>query len=169
MPNVPRAALTTVGAALLAAGVALGTTTVVAPEVVERAYGVVQITAAKVVNSVVRPEVRLGATGGQRELDRFDGTFTEMTAYEREGVPPVWAAHNNAGGDAVLPLEIGDEITVVDAAGAASIHRVVDVRITAKYGVTADELVGLGGELALQSCFFGEPRMRFVGLERVSA
>lgn len=169
MSKPRRTALTTVGAAIVAAAFAVGTTTIVAPEVVERAYGVVQVTVAKVVNSVALPEARLGATGGQRELDRFDGTFTRMVAYDREGVPPVWAAHNNAGGDVVLPLEIGDEIVVMDAGGAASIHRVVDVRVTAKYGVTSEELVGLGGDVALQSCFFGEPRMRFVGLQPVDA
>ena len=169
MSRMRRSVLTTFGALAIAAGVALGATTVVAPQALERVYGVVQFTTAKAVNAIVRPEVRLGASGGERELDRFDGTFTEMVSYARDGVPPVWAAHNNAGGDAVLPLEIGDEVTVVDAAGAASIHRVVDVRVTAKYGVKPDELVGLGGDLALQSCFFGEARMRFVGLEAIAA
>lgn len=165
MSRARRTAVTTAGVALSVAGAILGVTAVAAPDVVERGYGVVQIAAAQVVNRVTVPEVRLGARGGQRELDRFDGTFTEMTSYEREGVPPVWAAHNNAGGDAVLPLAVGQWVRVVDPSGEGVEYRVVDVRVTPKHGVTSADLDGLSGDLVLQSCFFGEARMRFVGLE----
>ncbi len=90
-----------------------------------------------------------------------------MTSYERDGVPPVWAAHNNCGGDIVLPLAIGDEIDLKNADGTVR-YRVVDIRQTPKVWVTTEELVGLQGEVALQSCFYGKGQpMKFLGLEMV--
>ena len=136
-------------------------------EVVERSYGVVQQEINRVKADVwgETPSVILGAEGGAAELARADGTFTHMLSYEHPGVPPVWAAHNNAGGDTILTLEVGDRIRVTMPDRTVVHYVVSDVRITGKHWVTTEALIGLGGELALQTCFYGDPRMKFIGLQ----
>lgn len=150
-------------------GIVLGVATVAGtalfPEEAERAYGIVQrdVGAFRVGVLGEVPEAHLGASGGIAELDRCDGTFTEMLSYEHEGVPPIWAAHNNCGGDVALPWEVGQQVRIIQA-GVEQMYVVTDVRITPKTWVTIDALVGLGGDFGLQTCFYGENRMKFVGL-----
>lgn len=101
----------TVGAVLIAAGGVVIVGLIAAPEEVEYVYGTVKTTVTGSLDAAREdvfgdlPTVDLGATGGVAELDGCDGTFTEMSSYEREGVPPVWAAHNNCQGDVLLPWE----------------------------------------------------------------
>lgn len=157
----------TIGAILgIGLGVATVAVTAMYPEQAEHVYGAVQRDVGafrlEVLGEV--PEVILGASGGMTELDRCDGTFTEMRSYEHDDVPPVWAAHNNCGGDVTLPWEIGQQVRVVHA-GVEQLYVVTDIRITPKTWATVDDLLGLGGEFGLQTCFYGENRMKFVGLE----
>ncbi|MGW9113127.1 hypothetical protein [Microbacterium sp. NPDC055683] len=164
------AVITVFGVLLLAGGVALGAGTLFAPQAVEQAYGTIKVGFAEKVQQVQEqvfeelPTVKLGVSGGQTELDYCDGTFTEMLSYEREGVPPVWAAHNNCGGDVILPWEVGQRIQVE---GDDTVYEIVDIRYTSKIWSSTADLVGLGGDLALQSCFYGEDRMKFIGLKAV--
>lgn len=170
--------------ASLALGVTLilfGATTLVglaiAPQAVEGAYGAAKIGVEQITRSASSKlqeaatgeksyeQVMLGVSGSIRELNRCDGTFTEMKSYERDGVPPVWAAHNNCGGDIILPWEIGTELQL---AGDSTVYEVVDIRYTSKIWSSTDDLVGLQGSFALQSCFYGEDRMKFVGLRPVA-
>ncbi|WOF23095.1 hypothetical protein N8K70_00055 [Microbacterium betulae] len=166
------AVLTVLGVGLLIGGLALGAGTLFAPQAVEQAYGAVKVGVADRVQQVQQevfeelPTVSLGVSGGQAELDLCDGTFTEMLSYEREGVPPVWAAHNNCGGDVILPWEIGQRLRV---AGSDQVYEIVDITYTSKIWSSTADLVGLEGELALQSCFYGEDRMKFIGLEPVDS
>lgn len=159
------------GGALLLGGGALLSAVLLAPQEVERAYGAVKTAVTGTVDSVRQdvggevPTVRLGATGGLAELDRCDGTFTEMASYEHDDVPEVWAAHNNCFGDVLLPWQEGQTLRVE---GDDQLYRVVDIRNTPKTWATIDDLVGLEGSIALQTCFYGEDRMKFVGLEPVS-
>lgn len=141
------------------------------PEESERAFGLAQLGIGQFRIDVIHelPAVTLGASGGMTELDRCDGTFTEMLSYRRDGVPPVWAAHNNCGGDTVLPWKLGQEVAVTRPDGSTEIYAVADVRVTPKTWATTDDLIGLGGDFALQTCFYGENRMRFVGLGPVDA
>ncbi len=138
-----------------------------APQAVEKTYGDVKTAVIQQVDQVRQdvfselPSVALGVRGGIAELDRCDGTFTEMLSYERDGVPPVWAAHNNCGGDVTLGWETGQHIRIV---GDEQVYEVIDIRYTSKIWSSTDDLVGLGGDLALQTCFYGEDRMKFVGL-----
>ena len=44
---------------------------------------------------------------------------------------------------------------------------VIDIRYTPKIWATTEDLIGLQGELALQTCFYGEDRMKFIGLVKV--
>ena len=164
--------LTVFGVALLVGGLALGAGTLFAPQTVEQAYGAVKVGVADRVQQVQQevfeelPTVKLGVSGGQTELDWCDGTFTEMLSYEREGVPPVWAAHNNRGGDVILPWEVGQRIRID---GSDQVYEIVDITYTSKIWSSTADLVGLGGEFALQSCFYGEDRMKFIGLEPVDS
>lgn len=164
------AASALLGGGLLVGGAALLTAVLVAPQHVELAYGEMKTVVTGAADGVREevldelPTVHLGATGGVAELDRCDGTFTEMTSYEHDDVPAVWAAHNNCSGDVLLPWEEGQKIRVE---GSDEVYRVVDIRDTPKTWATIDDIVGLDGSLALQTCFYGEDRMKFVGLEPV--
>jgi hypothetical protein len=156
-----------VAALMLGSGGALLLGLLVAPGSMEYGYGQLKTSVTGTVNQAREsisgdlPSVRLGTSGGVPELDRCDGTFTEMKSYERDGVPPVWAAHNNCSGDAMLPWELGQRVQM---AGDDRVFEVVDVRDTPKTWATTEDLLGLGGEFALQTCFYGEDRMKFVGL-----
>jgi hypothetical protein len=142
--------------------------TLLAPQVTERAYGVAQGAVETIQTTVVGsvPVVHLGAVGGLAQMDACTGKFTEMRAYEIPGVPPVWAAHNICGGDIVLTWALG-QLVDIEHDGVTRRYRVVDIRYTGKHYTPIASLVGLGGQLALQSCFYGENRMKFVGLDPV--
>ncbi|PPG02684.1 hypothetical protein C5E06_09530 [Pseudoclavibacter sp. RFBI5] len=160
------------GSLLMTVGAGMLVLTLTAPQTIEQGYGHVRGAVNDVSASVseaqgVLPSVALGVQGGQDELDWCDGTFIEMVSYQSaENVPPVYAAHNNCGGDVVLNWTVGTQLTIDGRPGT---YEVVEVRNTEKHWVTTDELVGLQGELALQSCFYGENRMQFVGLELVQS
>lgn len=142
----------------------------VAPQAVEQAYGTVKTTVTGSMGAAREavfgdlPTVNLDVTGGVQELDSCDGTFTEMSSYEREGVPPVWAAHNNCHGDVLLPWDIGQHVQIE---GSEQVYEVVDIRHTPQTWATTDDLIGLDGSFALQTCFYGEDQMKFVGLAPV--
>lgn len=156
---------------MIAVGAALGAGALLAPDMTQRVYGTVKVTASQALASARQqvtgeiPTVRLGVSGDVAELDRCDGTFTEMTSYENDSVPEVWAAHNNCGGDVVLPWDVGQRLRLE---GSDQVYEVVDIRRTAKTWATTDDLVGLDGELALQTCHYGEDRMKFIGLRPVT-
>lgn len=155
---------------LVVVGAALAVAALVAPQAVEKAYGEVKTTVIDQVDKTREdvfsqlPAVTLGVRGGIPELDRCDGTFTEMLSYERDGVPPVWAAHNNCAGDVILGWETGQRVQLT---GSDQVYEVTDIRYTSKIWSSTEDLVGLGGDLALQSCFYGEDRMKFVGLTEI--
>lgn len=150
-------------AALLLAGAStLGVAAVLAPEEVERVVGEVKVAVQQTFTEVTgsTPVVRLEGRGGQRELDWCTGAFVELVSYRIDGVPPVYAAHNNCGGDVLLNWPIGQVIRIQ---GRPGLYEVVSERFTTKSAPVA-QLRGLDGEFALQSCFYGRDRMRFVGL-----
>lgn len=159
------------GSAFMGAGAGILVLALTAPQTIEQGYGHVRGAVNDVSASVseawgVLPSVALGVQGGQDELDWCDGTFIEMLSYQSaENVPPVYAAHNTCGGDVVLNWTAGTQLTIDGRPGT---YEVVEVRNTEKHWVTTDDLVGLQGELALESCFYGENRMQFVGLRLVS-
>ncbi|GAB2564003.1 hypothetical protein [Leucobacter ruminantium] len=171
-PKVRRAqrGLTGFGVVLLAAGAVLLTALLIAPNEVERTYGTIKTEVTKTVAGVREdvfgelPTVTLGRTGDVAELDSCDGTFTHMTSYDESRVPPVWAAHNGCQGDVLLPWEIGQHIRMTDS---DQVYEVIDIRHTPQVWATIDDLEGLDGDLALQTCFYGEDKMKFVGLRPV--
>ena len=158
------------GGVLIVGGAGLLAAVAFAPGAVEKTYGDVktQVTGAvdKVQEDVFEelPTVKIGGSVDVPELDICDGAFTVMKSYEREGVPEVAAAHNNCGGDVLLSWDEGQRIEIE---GRDQVYEVVDIRYTSKVWASTADLVGLQGELALQSCFYGEDRMKFVGLAPV--
>ncbi|WP_372967751.1 hypothetical protein [Microbacterium sp.] len=150
-------ALVTLGAVFLGASV-------FAPDLVDRTTGDIKVAVQEQLHQLLAPdelpEIRLGGEGGMVELDHCDGTFTEMITYRIEGVPPLFAAHNNCGGDVILGWELGQRVSV---AGSDTVYEVVEERHTPKWS-NIDALVGMSGEFMVQTCFYGENRMRFLAL-----
>lgn len=140
------------------------------PHTAERVYGSAQNVIGQAKNQASEivldqlPIARLGVTGGLTQLNWCNGTFTHMQSYTRENVPPIWAAHNNCGGDVVLPLALGDQIALVRKDGETETYTVVDIRETSKTWTTTKDLEGVEGELALQSCYYERNVMKFIGL-----
>ena len=161
-----------IGGLLLAAGGSLSVGNFFAPQAVEGVYGTMKTTTDGVIDTTRErftgeiPTIRLGASGGIPEIDRCVGTFTVMKSYAHDDVPPVWAAHNSCDGDAILPWETGQNVRIE---GSDQIYEVVDIRYTPKTWATTHDLIGLDGDLALQTCFYGEDRMKFIGLRPVTA
>jgi hypothetical protein len=59
---------------------------------------------------------------------------------------------------------------VIDTAdGGSAEYEVVEVRDIDKTWSSTADLVGLEGDLALQTCFYGRQLMSFVGLSAVAA
>ena len=153
----------------------------VAPDAVEQGYGALKEGyrggVDKVREQVLEeyPTVKLGIEGGIEQLDatcnRGSGdtfhTFTIMTSYERDGVPETAAAHNACGGDVLLPWEEGQKVNI-EGDGKDGLYQLVDIRYTPKIWATTEDLIGLKGDLALQTCFYGEDRMKFIGLEKIN-
>lgn len=157
--TVPLVAVSLVFAALIT----LFTVTVTQPAAVERVIGGLKVQAEATVAEVFDlppPTVYLGVLGDETELDWCDGTFIELEPYRVDGVLPVYAAHNNCGGDIILTWDIGDTVHI---GGEQKPYVVVEERTTRKWSQISS-LRGMAGELALQTCFYGEDRMRFLSL-----
>lgn len=149
-------------------GLFLTGATVLAPDAVDKATGNLKVLVDKQVASWVAPGelpmITLGGEGDMRDLDRCGGEFTEMVSYRADGVLPLYSAHNYCGGDIILTWDIGQRVRI---AGSAIVYEVVEERHTPKSS-NADSLVGMAGEFMLQTCYYGEDRMRFLSLAPVA-
>ena len=160
---------------LIAVGVAGLISTAVAPEWTEEVVGnavgnaVAQVQQTAVDAGVTPPPLlTLAGPGGQAELDRCDGTWTQMVQYIEGGVPqPVHSAHNGCGGNPLLTLEMGGTIDVRQLDGTVVTYQAVDERRVAQVGTTTADIMGMGGDLILQTCFWDNATMRFLGLSPV--
>lgn len=163
-------ALRVLGLFLVLAAVSLFAGQTLAPEPTERLLGEAKVLAQTSIDDATHaitnthPVIRLGVSGGQAEMDRCDGTFTEILSYEMDGVLPVYAAHNNCGGDVILGFSVGE---LVKIEGRDTLYRVVDERRTPKAWASVKELVGMRGAFVLQTCFYGQDQMRFLSLAPV--
>lgn len=148
-------------------GIGLLAASLLAPQVVDKVTGELKVAVEKQVRAVLSPEqlpeIRLGGEGGMRELDLCDGAFTEMTGYRSDDVPPLYAAHNYCGGDIILGWDLGQRVRV---SGSDVVYEVVEERHTPKWS-QLDALRGMSGELMVQTCYYGENRMRFLALAAV--
>jgi hypothetical protein len=149
-------------------GLFLTGATVLAPDAVDKVTGNLKVFVDKQVANWVAPGelpmITLGGEGNMRDLDRCGGEFTEMVSYRADGVLPLYSAHNHCGGDIILTWDIGQHVTV---AGSDVVYEVVEERHTPKSS-NADSLVGMAGEFMLQTCYYGENRMRFLSLAPVA-
>lgn len=153
-----------VSLALVALGCASVLMSMAAPDAVDLVAGRVKVAVGAQLHRIFEadtlPEISLGGEGGMRELDRCDGTFTEMISYRVDDVPPLFAAHNDCGGDIILGWDLGQRVRV---AGSGVVYEVVEERHTPKWS-DVDALVGMAGEFVVQTCYYGENRMRFLAL-----
>ena len=168
-----------IGGVLVLGGLALLAGVWLAPDTVEKGYGAIKTSVTGTIDKAKEkafdeyPTVALGVTGDAADLDIACNhgdtyhTFTIMKSYERDGVPETGAAHNNCGGDVLLSWDVGQKVNVTGD-GEDGLYEVVDIRYTPKIWATTEDLIGIKGDLALQSCFYGEDRMKFVGLKPVS-
>ncbi len=164
------------GTALIAGGIA--TAAALWPNQVEQLYGAAhaaiaaapqQFTSTFTGTPLPPPAVTLGRPGGIRQLDACDGTFTLMVDYAAATRPPVWAEHNHCGGDVLLPWRVGQRVRLTGGAAVSAdgLYEVVEIRYLPKNGGLLSGLDGMQGTVALQSCYYGVNRMKFVGLVRV--
>lgn len=157
------------GVLLLVAAAALAGGAVLYPEQTEAVVGGVKVRIQGVVADAAEivgetPTITLGHVGDRYALDTADfGVFVEMESYRVEGVPPVYAAHNNRGGDVILSWNMGEEVRVLDSAGNAQLYVVAEERFTPKWSQVS-RLEGMSGDIVVQTCFYGEDRMRFLSL-----
>lgn len=162
-----RVGLLVASIALVGLGASFLVVSTVAPDTVDRVTGDIKVTVQKQFQQIVAPDalpvLRLGEEGGLAQLDECDGTFTEMISYRVDGVPPLFAAHNNCGGDIILGWELGQRVRVE---GSDIVYEVVEERHTPKWS-DVEALVGMSGEFMVQTCFYGENRMRFLALAPV--
>lgn len=159
------------GLVFLAAAIGMLLWQLIAPDSLERAVGEVKVAVQEVAQEVAsgaggpqHPVIRLGGEGDRRALDRCDGTFIEMVSYRMTDVPPVYAAHNNCGGDVILSWQLGDTVRID---GRDALYTVVEERHTPKWSMVT-KLRGMAGELVVQTCYYGQDRMRFLALAPVT-
>ena len=160
--------LTVLAVLLILTGLGLIAGTLFFPDEAEKVAGEVRIATTQTIQKAKgqeHPVIRLGVKGGKRELDRCDGSFIEMASYETEGLQPVYAAHNVCKGEVVLPLEMGELVEVK----GHGLHVITDIRYTKKTWSTTNDIMDMTGDFIVQSCFYGENRMKFIGLTPVGA
>jgi hypothetical protein len=152
---------------LVGLGMSFLSASVFAPDLVDKVTGDVKVSVLKQFHQMFAPDelptIRLGGEGGMVELDHCDGTFTEMVSYRIDDVLPLFAAHNNCGGDVILGWDLGQRVMVE---GSDVVYEVVEERHTPKWS-NVEALAGMTGEFMVQTCFYGENRMRFLSLAPV--
>lgn len=152
---------------LVGLGASFLSASVLAPDTVDKVTGDLKVSVQETLHQVFSPDelpvIRLGVEGGMVELDRCDGTFTEMVSYRIDDVLPLFAAHNNCGGDVILGWELGQRVAVE---GSDTVYEVVEERHTPKWS-NVEALAGMTGEFMVQTCFYGENKMRFLSLAPV--
>lgn len=156
-----------VGGAFVLVGAVLVVGMLAVPEQMQSIYGNTKVAIESKLHDLIAPNelplIDLGGEGGIPELDACTGEFTEMMSYREADVLPLFAAHNNCGGDVILGWDIGQQVRVV---GDDTIYEVVDERHTPKWS-NVETLEGMPGEFMLQTCYYGENKMRFLSLAPV--
>ncbi|WP_311259020.1 hypothetical protein [Microbacterium sp. WCS2018Hpa-9] len=152
---------------LVGLGMSFLSASVLAPDLVDKVTGDLKVSVLKQFHQTFAPDelptISLGAEGGMVELDHCDGTFTEMVSYRIDDVLPLFAAHNNCGGDVILGWDLGQRVMVE---GSDVVYEVVEERHTPKWS-NVEALAGMTGDFMVQTCFYGENKMRFLSLAPV--
>lgn len=112
----------------------------------------------------ILPTIQFAGSGGLYELDTAGyNEFILIEDYKSlPGLLPIHGAHNGLGGAAILNWEEGQHINIVGD-GQDGEYVVTDVMDVEKFG-TADQILPLEGTLGLQTCHYGLPTVRLVGL-----
>lgn len=106
--------------------------------------------------------VRLGGLGGQKQVDRCDGSFIEIESYRIvQELQPTYSAHNGCGGGAILPLQVGSQLFV-----NGDKYVVVSLRDLPKTSKVS-QIVGMDGDIILQTCYWRSNTMKFIGIEKI--
>lgn len=105
--------------------------------------------------------IAVANSGGEEALDACTGGFTKMDQDGMEG-KTIIAAHNNCGGDILLPIVVGDQV-VIEGQGT---YRVAETRDTEK-SIYPSAIVDMKGEILVQTCYYGVQKMKFLALEPV--
>lgn len=113
---------------------------------------------------VRRYTVSISNKGGEEEMDACRGGFTEMTGYPELGEHRLLSAHNNCGGDVVLPMVTGDHVIIE----GDQEYAITEIRDTPKHDVTTDVMKDMNGIIFLQSCYYNDNHMKFVALTPVN-
>lgn len=116
----------------------------------------------------ILPSIKFDGSGGMPELDNADwGSFILIEDYlQVPDLLPVYAAHNSRGGKVILEWDVGQHINI-SGDGYDGEYVVVDDLIVNRYkGIK--QILSLQGEVALQTCVWGSPTMRFIGLVPVN-
>lgn len=116
--------------------------------------------------TVKRYTVKVSNTGGAEQMDYCAGGFTRMTTYTGLTGKEILSAHNNCGGDIVLPMETGDHVLIE----GDKEYVVTEIRDTPKT-VTTHEVDDMDGVILLQTCYYSWSKtntMKFVSLQPVS-
>lgn len=146
--------------ACLTLGFAMVGSSVAAPEAVDRVIGGVRIAAGKAILGDELPRIRLRDGGRIADLKSCRDEFVEIASYRAAGSLPLYAAHNLCGGDIILGWDVGQRVRVE---GRDTLYEVVEERTLPKWS-GSDQLEGMAGDLILQTCWYGVPRMRFMSL-----
>lgn len=168
--NLLRRSATVVGLALILTGIASIGVQYSNPELADKISHNVKTTLIdKPVRQIkeevfeTHPTIHLNGSGGKYELDtakRGDWVFLDGYSHVT-GIPPIWAQHNNRGGDEILSWEVGQKFNV-KGSGFDEVFIVVDTRDVYKFG-TVDQVKGMQGSIALQTCRYGENIIEFIG------
>lgn len=102
-------------------------------------------------------------SGGEREMDYCSGGFTEMTEYDGLEGRRLASAHNNCGGDIILPMEVGDHV-IIEGQGEFVIS---ETRDTSK-SIDTSAISNMNGTLLLQTCYYKADAMKFVALTPIN-
>lgn len=146
--------------------VTAGAMLLLVPQTTERIVGDVRVKTEQLrrtIGGVHHPTVRLSGPGGQADLDACDGSFVHMESYEMPKLQPIFSAHNNCRGEVILPLQVGD-VLAVDGE-ASGLWRVTDIRDLQKTWAFSEDLLGMDGQIILQTCYWGRSTMKFMAIE----
>ena len=97
--------------------------------------------------------------GGQIEVDACTGGLTLMESVTDYLDKPYYAIHDSCGGETLLSLDLGDEVSIANTA-----YRVVYLQLVQR-GDTAAHLNPISSDVLIQTCYPDKRGMRILGLE----
>lgn len=151
-------------AGLVVIGLASTTVSLTAPTAVSQAVDATQNAVSHGIERVAgsKPhQVALGPVGGQMELDMCSGSWIRLEDFaDVKELTPLYGLHNYCGGRKALDWDAGDEVQVK----GKGLHVISDIRDVSAKADTVDVVKDMKGKLVLQTCHWGNKKLRFVAL-----